>query len=224
MGRRLPYKIIPQENGRSRGDAITASMPSSGNDCVGLNAKQVLQNLAPFRGKPWLIKEKAATWKVDDFCHREQPSVSVDRYVDSYSNALMRNLGLGHEGVTLQTTGDGGCLFNAVSLSLTGSERSASELRARTALEMALHREYYVALDSLKDAKYVCPTFDEALNACISPNGFSSACTIQALATVIGIPIMAINPRMPGNRSLNNIDDGSWFTNAIDAWLLSISM
>ncbi|ELU16698.1 hypothetical protein CAPTEDRAFT_199162 [Capitella teleta] len=59
-------------------------------------------------------------------------------------------------------------------------------------------REYYVALDSLKDAKYVCPTFDEALNACISPNGFSSAYTIQALATVIGIPIRAIYPRMPG--------------------------
>ncbi|ELT91429.1 hypothetical protein CAPTEDRAFT_214198, partial [Capitella teleta] len=142
--------------------------------------------------------EKAATWKLDDFFHREQPSVNGDRYVDSYSNALMRNLGLGHEGVALQTTGDGGCLFNAVSLSLTGFERSASVLRARTALEMALHREYYVALDSLKDAKYVCPTFDEALNACISPNGFSSAYTIQALATVIGIPIRAIYPRMPG--------------------------
>ncbi|ELT91846.1 hypothetical protein CAPTEDRAFT_197412 [Capitella teleta] len=82
--------------------------------------------------------------------------------------------------------------------------RTPSLWHRRTAKASALRqvrictREYYVALDSLKDAKYVCPTFDEALNACISPNGFSSAYTIQALATVIGIPIRAIYPRMPG--------------------------
>ncbi|ELU04924.1 hypothetical protein CAPTEDRAFT_188091 [Capitella teleta] len=151
---------------------LLASIYANGNDCLGLSGKQVMQNMAPFQGKPSAIKEKAATWKVDDFFHRQQPS-----------------------GVALQTTRDGGCLFNAVSLSLTGSERSAAELSTDSTGTLCTWNT--TTPSTLKVVGDICLTFNEARDACIYPNGFYSAYTIQALALVIGIPIRAIYPTMP---------------------------
>lgn len=211
---------------------LLASIYANGNDCLGLSGKQVMQNMAPFQGKPSAIKvmltpqywimlnfvitriivicitqEKAATWKVDDFFHRKQPSVSGDRWVDSYSNHLMKNIRMVHKGVALQTTRDGGWLFNAVSLSLTGSERSAAELSTDSTGTLCTWNT--TTPSTLKVVGDICPTFNEARDACIYPNGFYSAYTIQALALVIGIRIRAIYPTMPGNYSLANINDGT---------------
>lgn len=43
----------------------------------------------------------------------------------------------------VKATGDGNCLFNSASIAICGSEKLASELRLRTAIELALHPEFY---------------------------------------------------------------------------------
>ena len=49
---------------------------------------------------------------------------------DAYANKLLLTYDILYEtGIALQTTGDGNCLFNAVSISLCGNKSLATELR-----------------------------------------------------------------------------------------------
>lgn len=42
-----------------------------------------------------------------------------------------------------RSTGDGNCLFNSASIALCRDERLAVELRLRTSIELAVHRDFY---------------------------------------------------------------------------------
>lgn len=42
----------------------------------------------------------------------------------------------------VRLTGDGNCLFNSASIAICGDQRLAVELRLRTSIELAIHRDY----------------------------------------------------------------------------------
>ena len=62
-------------------------------------------------------------------------------FVENDMNAqyILNKCGLGKLGVPSMTTEDGNCLFNALSIAISGNEDRASELRLRTSVEMALN-------------------------------------------------------------------------------------
>ena len=62
-------------------------------------------------------------------------------FVENDMNAqyILNKCGLGKLRVPSMTTEDGNCLFNAVSIAISGNEDRASELRLRTSVEMALN-------------------------------------------------------------------------------------
>ena len=53
----------------------------------------------------------------------------------------------------VRSTGDGNCLFNSASIAICGDERLAVELRLRTSIEPAIHRDYYRNHPVLRGAK-----------------------------------------------------------------------
>ena len=94
-------------------------------------------------------------------------------------------------------SGDGNCLFNSISVSLYGSEKYATEIRARTCVEMVNHSRmyddlfpYYLKLLSLD---YV----DDCL-AAANNGSFSSARTIAAVSSALGTEIGSVYPPING--------------------------
>ena len=63
--------------------------------------------------------------------------------VDKTVLELLYNKDIIEDRMPVKTSGDGNCLFNAVSLALFGTESFATELRLRTALELLLNCEFY---------------------------------------------------------------------------------
>ena len=59
--------------------------------------------------------------------------------------------------VALETTGDGNCLFNCISIFLCGDENKSAFLRMMTSLELHIHAEYYVTHPALVQARASIP-------------------------------------------------------------------
>ena len=97
--------------------------------------------------------------------------------------------------VALRVDGDGSCLFNAVSLWMSGDQSKASKLRLHTAIELLNNYEHYRSLPAAHAIETVCPTLDGACLMCASPVGFSSAYTIQALCNVLQYNIQVLYPK-----------------------------
>jgi len=57
--------------------------------------------------------------------------------LERFHNVMLRDY------TPLDVTGDGNCLFRAVSLGLYGTEECHKELRAKAAIEIAMHQEWY---------------------------------------------------------------------------------
>ncbi|KAL3848349.1 hypothetical protein ACJMK2_019217 [Sinanodonta woodiana] len=87
--------------------------------------------------------------------------------IDRNAQKIMNKCGLSSFGVPSLTTDDGNCLFNSVSIALTGSE----VVGIRTEL-----------------MGYV-PTYDESLISCCTDGGYSSIWTIMVLSAVVVLPI-----------------------------------
>ena len=95
---------------------------------------------------------------------------------------------------TIQVTGDGSCLFNAVSVALYGNEAHSMELRTRTVIELILHaKEYEHTYPQFNDVCSMAETITDGCNG-----GYSSAFTIAALSTVIQHPIGSVYPPLNG--------------------------
>lgn len=96
------------------------------------------------------------------------------------------------------TTGDGNCLFNALSISVCGNESLSEEIRVRTCIEMVLNKGYYLSLECAKNLLLCSPPFDESCKQCATPGGYSSSWTIQAAADAIHRDIYSVYPKMNG--------------------------
>lgn len=67
------------------------------------------------------------------------------RMTDNTAMTLLRDGDLRDDVRPIETTGDGNCLFNAVSIAICQTEILAAELRLRTALELILNPDFYGA-------------------------------------------------------------------------------
>ena len=69
--------------------------------------------------------------------------VYFQRSTDTVTMRLQEQYGLMLERRLLSVTGDGNCLFNAVSVALCGIERLADALHVRTVIEMVMSADKY---------------------------------------------------------------------------------
>ena len=100
--------------------------------------------------------------------------------------------------VPVAVSGDGNCLFNAVSKLLSGNESLAKELRVRTAIEMATNIDMYQTDPKLIKTEIFSPSYTESLRDCARSGGYSSAWTIKSLASVLRRTISVLYPPMNG--------------------------
>lgn len=96
------------------------------------------------------------------------------------------------------TRGDGNCLFNALSISVCGSERLTEEIRVRTCVEMVLNKEYYNAQEYAKDFFFVSESYDDSCRQCAAPGRYSSPWIIQAASDALCRDIYSVYPKMNG--------------------------
>ena len=116
--------------------------------------------------------------------------------VDINAQYILDKCRLRFLGAPANTTGDGKCLFNAVSIVLTGYAKLSGELRMRTAVEMATNYTVYTSRDDFNELMDHSPSFQESLKACCTEGAYSSIWTIMALSTVFGLPISSVYPPM----------------------------
>ena len=67
-------------------------------------------------------------------------SVTKPHTVDKVALSYLVKVQATHLGTPYSVTGNGSCLFNAVSVALCGSEELSTELRYRTCIEMVLKK------------------------------------------------------------------------------------
>jgi hypothetical protein len=102
--------------------------------------------------------------------------------------------------VPVAVYGDANCLLRSVSLGLYGKEDHHIELRARAALEIAVHRQWFDCTQPgycapFKDeAGIVAPDYNELCNSVTTLGTYSDVMCILALSSVTGVPIQMYFP------------------------------
>ena len=129
--------------------------------------------------------------------------VYIQRSIDTVSHIIKEKYGIMPLRKPLFVSGDGNCLFNAVSVSLCGSQRLAAELRVRTVIEMVMNADNYKHCSDAKTYLTLAPSYKEACVDCGRNGAFSSVWTIVALSTVIGRPIHSVYPPCNGTEGSN---------------------
>lgn len=97
-------------------------------------------------------------------------------------------------GTPLSSTEDGNCLYNSISILLTGTERLSRELRIKTIFEMILNRESYNDTTFSKYASSDVNSFEEEMLNSIKNGTYSGLREIAALSTVLETEIFSIYP------------------------------
>ena len=103
----------------------------------------------------------------------------------------------------LHVKGDGNCLFNAISVALTGNENISKELKLRTFIELIFNRKFYEEIHKNTGIEWTSPTMESSIISCAQDGGYSSNFTIHAAATVIGKAITTIYPPVNGHQDGN---------------------
>ena len=103
-------------------------------------------------------------------------------------------------GIPSMTTGDGNCLFNAVSIALTGNENHAAEHRLRMSVEMALNADTYQRRLDYDQLMTHSPSYSASMKDCCTEGAYSSIWTMMALSSVVGLPIKSVYPPMNGTQ------------------------
>ena len=114
------------------------------------------------------------------------------------ANQLWKQLGGSLNKRPILTTGDGNCLFNAVSLCLTGSEVLSTKLRYFTAVKLGTNHHKYKDECVRREFCWVAEDFSDGCKAATTRGSFLSAWTLMALADVISANIISVYPRMNG--------------------------
>ena len=106
------------------------------------------------------------------------PAVYSHQYApDNYSQRLLRKYGSTQK-TAVYTSADGNCLYQAVSLAVFGDTSASTELRARTAIELAINRQYYDG----DEFRNVTDGYDSELNSVASPSQYAGVLAILALS------------------------------------------
>ena len=92
---------------------------------------------------------------------------------------------------------NGNCLFSALSVSIVGNERLATQLRVLTCIEMVTNKSLYDNRKyvSLRD---VSPSYSKACKEAGTNKAFSSAWAMLAASSVVSCPIQSVYPPRNG--------------------------
>jgi hypothetical protein len=96
--------------------------------------------------------------------------------------------------IPITTSGDGNCLYRAVSQSLTGSEKYHDLLRLKTALELILHESYYNKENFIGDIRIITSVFKVLVHDAVVLKSYSEMAHVYALSAAIGRPIRSYYP------------------------------
>ena len=120
--------------------------------------------------------------------------------IDDTATEIMNKVGTLPGKLLLCVPQDGNCLFSAISAGMCGHTEWSAHLRLFAAIELVLHATYYNGLypDRDKDIFFGGVSFQEACIATTKMSAYSSAWTIHALASVIGMNINCVYPRING--------------------------
>ena len=136
------------------------------------------KNMNQFRTDELVMKPFEGKFKIDDISKSIMPS-----YVNEEEDI-----------VPVLCLGDGNCLYNSISLILTGDYQLSRELRLKVVNELILNREYY---DTKNLNIYSSAQYDgyetEVLHA-VKNGVYSSMRNMVALSNVLGCEIRSIYP------------------------------
>lgn len=121
-----------------------------------------------------------------------------DRVASHIMGTYVENL----TGDPVPTTGNGNCLFNAVSLTLQGNEKLAHILRYFTCLNMVDNWQSYFNHPQTRNVQSLSPSYEKATLDCARNGTYSSAWTIMGLCDVIKRPLRLIYPPFNGKNEL----------------------
>lgn len=117
---------------------------------------------------------------------------------DQVTNYFISRCGGTNGKTAVKADGDGNCLFNALSISTYGDQSKAAEIRTWTCIEMVQHKEYYKRLNKNSEIRLVSPDYEEACIKCATNTGYSSAYTMQAAASALGVTVHSVYPQLNG--------------------------
>lgn len=114
--------------------------------------------------------------------------------------------GLLNSCVPIKTTGDGNCLFRAVSYCLFRTESAHLALRALVSIEIGLHKYLYSATSSrrlapLNDQLIIIPSYEDLMKELTTPGTYSDIVAILGLSSVLNV---AIKLHFPSGLSESN--------------------
>ena len=118
---------------------------------------------------------------------------------DRVSKQILDSLNMSVAGRTpIYVSGDGNCLYIAISVGICGNESLSAELRVRTCLELIKNRHAYRNAPNARELFFVSPNYDDAVTSSACKGKFACAWEMQAAATVIGCPIQSVYPPRNG--------------------------
>ncbi|KAL3875906.1 hypothetical protein ACJMK2_033811 [Sinanodonta woodiana] len=126
--------------------------------------------------------------------HKDFPSA------DSIASYIMANYVDDVYGNPITTTGDGNCLYNAISILLFGNEALATQLRYLTCIQLVTNMTTYMNHPISNELYLVSSDYDKACFDAGTCGAFSNAWHLLALSDVIMRPIRSIYPNVNGDK------------------------
>ena len=117
---------------------------------------------------------------------------------DSIATALLLQMGNAKDIVAVSVTGDGNCLFNALSVAIQGDESAADRIRVLSTIEIVNFSQDLISQLMKRDIHLVSPDLDVACVECARSGSYSSAWTIQAAANALRREIFSRYPPVNG--------------------------
>ena len=98
--------------------------------------------------------------------------------------------------VGIVTTGDGNCLYNALSTAMYGSEDQALLIKLWTAITLVLQKSKVCKLFDSHCLQFVDWDYNSALHDILTPGKWSSSWHIVAASVALNHPVSSVYPRM----------------------------
>lgn len=128
-------------------------------------------------------------------------ATSIPKDIDSVAQQYI-NRYMCKDGTAIKSTGDGDCLFNAVSIILCGDESMSLELRYKCCLEMVSNGEKIQQHRDKAALLCVSPDYNKAVINSAKMGGYSSSWTMIALSNITRRKIESLYPLVNGAKDL----------------------
>ena len=135
---------------------------------------------------------------------RSLPNISNQKFeacglvTDSVSMELLQRIDGKNYRRPVYVSGDGNCLYSATSIAISGSPKHSAQLKLQTAIELCLNGVHYKNKQKVKGFGNISSTYAEACLEAAKDGAYSGTWQMQALASVIGRPIISVYPPFNG--------------------------